>query len=67
MSLSGGEQKDAIDHLIAQMKEQFPSLSKHYVITTDAIGAIATTSDRGNDSYVLFFFFLIFSQTLAQT
>lgn len=55
MSLSGGEQKDAIDHLIAQMKERFPTLSKHYTITTDAIGAIATTSDRGNDSYVLFF------------
>lgn len=61
MSLSGGEQKEAIDHLIAQMKERFPTLSKHYAITTDAIGAIATASDRGN---VLFFF--VFSQTLAQ-
>ncbi|XP_036967590.1 N-acetyl-D-glucosamine kinase [Acanthopagrus latus] len=47
MSLSGGEKKDAIDKLIAQMKERFPALSQHYFITTDAIGAIATASDRG--------------------
>ncbi|KAF3697631.1 N-acetyl-D-glucosamine kinase [Channa argus] len=47
MSLSGGEQKDAIDKLIAQMKEQFPSLSQHYFITTDAIGAMATASNFG--------------------
>lgn len=48
MSLSGGEQKDAINKLIAQMKELFPTLSRHYFITTDAIGAMATASDRGN-------------------
>ncbi|KAE8278985.1 N-acetyl-D-glucosamine kinase [Larimichthys crocea] len=47
MSLSGGEQKDAIDKLIAQMKERFPALSQHYFITTDAIGAVATASDQG--------------------
>ncbi|KAF7657331.1 hypothetical protein LDENG_00027760 [Lucifuga dentata] len=47
MSLSGGEQKDAIDRLIAHMKEQFPNLSQHYFITTDAIGAMATASDCG--------------------
>ncbi|XP_035531077.1 N-acetyl-D-glucosamine kinase [Morone saxatilis] len=47
MSLSGGEQKDAIDNLVAQMKKRFPTLSQHYFITTDAIGAMATASDRG--------------------
>ncbi|XP_034020694.1 N-acetyl-D-glucosamine kinase [Thalassophryne amazonica] len=47
LSLSGGEQKDAKDKLIANMKEQFPSLSKRYLITTDAIGAMATASDCG--------------------
>lgn len=47
MSLSGGEQKDAIDRLIALMKERFPSLSERYFITTDAIGAMATASNRG--------------------
>lgn len=47
MSLSGGEQKDAIDKLIAQMKERFPTLSQSYLITTDAIGAMATASGRG--------------------
>nr|XP_019951015.1 PREDICTED: N-acetyl-D-glucosamine kinase [Paralichthys olivaceus] len=47
MSLSGGEQKDAIDKLIALMKERYPGLSQHYFITTDAIGAMATASDRG--------------------
>ncbi|KAK9524597.1 hypothetical protein VZT92_016975 [Zoarces viviparus] len=47
MSLSGGEQKAAIDKLIADMKQRFPTLSRHYFITTDAIGAMATASDRG--------------------
>ncbi|KAM4537261.1 N-acetyl-D-glucosamine kinase isoform 2-T2 [Odontesthes bonariensis] len=47
MCLSGGEQTDAIAKIIALMRERFPSLSEHYFITTDAIGAIATASDRG--------------------
>uniref|UniRef100_A0A1A7YJ56 N-acetyl-D-glucosamine kinase n=1 Tax=Iconisemion striatum TaxID=60296 RepID=A0A1A7YJ56_9TELE len=47
MSLSGGEQKDAINNLITVMKERYPSLSEHYFITTDAIGAMATASDHG--------------------
>lgn len=47
MSLSGGEQKDAIDKLIAHMKERFPSLSENYSIINDTIGAMATASDRG--------------------
>uniref|UniRef100_A0AAQ4PDV5 N-acetyl-D-glucosamine kinase n=1 Tax=Gasterosteus aculeatus aculeatus TaxID=481459 RepID=A0AAQ4PDV5_GASAC len=47
MSLSGGEQKAAIDKLIADMKQRFPNLSQHYFITTDAIGAMATASKCG--------------------
>ncbi|XP_037337040.2 N-acetyl-D-glucosamine kinase isoform X1 [Pungitius pungitius] len=47
MSLSGGEQKAAIDKLIADMKQRFPTLSQHYFITTDAIGAMATASNCG--------------------
>ncbi|KAM8898078.1 N-acetyl-D-glucosamine kinase isoform 2-T2 [Spinachia spinachia] len=47
MSLSGGEQKAAIDKLIADMKQRYPTLSHHYFITTDAIGAMATASNCG--------------------
>ncbi|KAG7261218.1 hypothetical protein CRUP_038519 [Coryphaenoides rupestris] len=47
MSLSGAEQKEAINTLLAELKQRFPALSRHYFITTDTFGAIATTSDRG--------------------
>ncbi|XP_036407450.1 N-acetyl-D-glucosamine kinase [Megalops cyprinoides] len=47
MSLSGGEQPDAIQKLICEMKEKFPQLSNSYHITTDAIGAMATASEHG--------------------
>ena len=47
MCLSGGEQPDAIQKLIDEMKERFPKLSHGYSITTDAIGAMATASQHG--------------------
>ncbi|CAN9509481.1 unnamed protein product [Ophioblennius macclurei] len=47
MSLSGGENQDAIDKLIADMMERYPTLSEHISIINDTIGAMRTASDRG--------------------
>ncbi|XP_040275301.1 N-acetyl-D-glucosamine kinase isoform X1 [Bufo bufo] len=46
MSLSGGEQKEAID-MIEEMRQSFPQLSESYFICNDAIGAIATATKLG--------------------
>ncbi|XP_078260228.1 N-acetyl-D-glucosamine kinase [Rhinoraja longicauda] len=47
MSLSGGEQEETIAQLVQQLKDRYPNLSESYHITNDAIGGIATATDRG--------------------
>ncbi|XP_051894604.1 N-acetyl-D-glucosamine kinase isoform X2 [Pristis pectinata] len=47
MSLSGGEQEEAIGRLVQQLRDRYPNLSEKYHITTDAIGGIATATNRG--------------------
>lgn len=47
MSLSGGEQEEAVAKLVQQLEDRYPNLSESYHISNDAIGGIATATDRG--------------------
>ncbi|KAM5192592.1 N-acetyl-D-glucosamine kinase [Mantella aurantiaca] len=47
MSLSGGEQKEAISKFIEDLKQRHPQLSQSYYICNDTIGAMATATKQG--------------------
>ncbi|XP_075043862.1 N-acetyl-D-glucosamine kinase isoform X2 [Mixophyes fleayi] len=47
MSLSGGDEKEAINKLIQEMSQRFPQLSENYYICNDSLGAMATATKHG--------------------
>ncbi|EHB04355.1 N-acetyl-D-glucosamine kinase [Heterocephalus glaber] len=47
LTLSGGEQENAVRTLVELLRDRFPYLSENYLITTDATGSITTATPNG--------------------